>query len=232
MRTLVIGDIHGAYKALIQCFKRAGFNPAKDTLIVLGDVCDGWHQVPECIEELIKIKNLIYVLGNHDWWCNDWLQNGRSEPVWELQGGQATKDAYINQPEYMIKHRHFFDVAKPYYLYENKLFVHGGIPPSIIQRPIEKQELWDLMWDRELYKVSKDKHNQKPNFKYGGYDKIFIGHTTTQRESDKPVHFCNVWNLDQGAGWNGKLTIMDVDTEEYWQSDNVLKLYPGVKGRF
>ena len=32
--------------------------------------------------------------------------------------------------------------------------------------------------------------------------------------------------MDTGAGWNGKLTIMDVDTEEYWQSDLVESLYP------
>ncbi|MBM3246586.1 MAG: hypothetical protein FJZ13_04585, partial [Candidatus Omnitrophica bacterium] len=35
----------------------------------------------------------------------------------------------------------------------------------------------------------------------------------------QPIHVCNVWNIDTGAGWSGKLTIMDVDTKEYWQSD-------------
>ena len=39
MKTFVIGDIHGAYKALLQCFERSGFDYEKDHLIVLGDVC-------------------------------------------------------------------------------------------------------------------------------------------------------------------------------------------------
>ena len=30
---------------------------------------------------------------------------------------------------------------------------------------------------------------------------------------------CNVWNLDTGAGYGYKLTIMDIDTKQYWQSD-------------
>jgi len=35
-----------------------------------------------------------------------------------------------------------------------------------------------------------------------------------------------VWNLDTGAGMSGKLTVMDIDTKEYWQSDLVTELYP------
>jgi hypothetical protein len=35
MKTCAIGDIHGAYKALIQCFKRSKFDYQKDRLIVM-----------------------------------------------------------------------------------------------------------------------------------------------------------------------------------------------------
>lgn len=41
----------------------------------------------------------------------------------------------------------------------------------------------------------------------------------------------NVWNIDTGAGFKGKLTIMDADTKEFWQSDPVPELYPNEKGR-
>ncbi|MEK6563466.1 MAG: hypothetical protein AABZ65_00350 [Candidatus Omnitrophota bacterium] len=43
----------------------------------------------------------------------------------------------------------------------------------------------------------------------------------------QPIHVCNVWNIDTGAGWSGKLTIIDVDTKEYWQSDLTPDLYGG-----
>ena len=52
MRTFAIGDIHGAYKALVQCFERSGFDYENDRLIVLGDVCDGYPEVKQCIDEL------------------------------------------------------------------------------------------------------------------------------------------------------------------------------------
>ena len=43
MRTFVMGDIHGAYNALLQCLKRSGFDYENDQLIQLGDVADGLH---------------------------------------------------------------------------------------------------------------------------------------------------------------------------------------------
>ena len=42
-RTYVIGDIHGAQKALEQAIKRAALQK-DDKLIFLGDYVDGWSQ--------------------------------------------------------------------------------------------------------------------------------------------------------------------------------------------
>ena len=46
-----------------------------------------------------------------------------------------------------------------------------------------------------------------------------------------PMNRCNVWNLDTGGGWSGKLTIMDIDSMEFWQSDFLPTLYPNETGR-
>ncbi len=66
MKRYVIGDIHGRYKALKEVLKKSNFNYDTDKLIVLGDVVDGGVNTYEVVEELLKIKNLIYILGNHD----------------------------------------------------------------------------------------------------------------------------------------------------------------------
>ena len=65
------------------------------------------------------------------------------------------------------------------------------------------------------------------------YDEVFIGHTSTSWEHKdlKPVHASNVWNLDQGGGWEGVLTLMNIDTKEFFQSDLVFTLYPNAKRR-
>lgn len=71
-KIMAIGDIHGNYKALKQCLERARFNYGKDTLIVLGDICDGWAYVDRCIDELLKINRCKFILGNHDKWALEW----------------------------------------------------------------------------------------------------------------------------------------------------------------
>lgn len=80
-KIMTVGDIHGNYKALKQCLQRASFNYDKDTLIVLGDVCDGWAYVDKCIDELLKVKNLRYILGNHDQWALEWAINGLQKEI-------------------------------------------------------------------------------------------------------------------------------------------------------
>src|SRR5688572_7027518 len=94
VRTFVIGDIHGAYKALQQCLDRAHFDYLSDTLICLGDVCDGWPDTKLCIDELLKIKNLIYITGNHDIWALNWMKSKVAEEIWTSQGGAATIASY------------------------------------------------------------------------------------------------------------------------------------------
>ncbi len=59
MATFVMGDIHGGYKALVQCLQRAQFDYQRDTLIQLGDIADGYDEVFACVEELLKITHLI-----------------------------------------------------------------------------------------------------------------------------------------------------------------------------
>jgi len=41
-----------------------------------------------------------------------------------MQGGQATIDSYISNPDLMIKHRDFLDRAVKCYEDEDMLFVH------------------------------------------------------------------------------------------------------------
>ena len=233
-RTLVLGDPHGNIKGMLQCFERSKFDYEKDTLIVLGDICDGFPYVKQVIDELLKVKDCLIVLGNHDAWAMEWYDredpyhNATPDRWWYDQGGRATMESYDNKA--MPKeHLKFLQSNYPYIVdKKNNLYVHGGINPS---KPAQDQSLDTLTWDRDLIRVARHKHSQKPKYKYGGYNKIFIGHTTTQSYgTTKPLFFCNVINLDTGAGWSGPMTIMDRDTLEYWQSDLPKDLYD-IQGR-
>ena len=125
MRTFTTGDIHGAYKALIQCFDRSGFDREHDRLIVLGDVCDGYPEVKQCIDELLKVKHCDYILGNHDLWALDWALKGLTPEIWTTQGGSQTMASYNGGPMPQT-HVDFLKNGKPWIEFDGMLFVHGG----------------------------------------------------------------------------------------------------------
>ncbi|MFC2124797.1 metallophosphoesterase [Bacteroidota bacterium] len=226
MRRFVLGDMHGAYRALIQCLSRSGFNYTKDLLIFLGDICDGWSEVTECVEELLKIKNLIYLKGNHDLWLSSYLETGEETYTWLVQGGIITKGSYMKAPEMKNKHLEFLQRGIAYYIDDDgKLFVHAGFNPD---KPVDETDdpEQDYYWSREIYRASFSGPVQPEK-----YHEIFVGHTPIGGISNKPLKNHNIWLMDTGAGWRGNLSIMDIDSKELFQSDPVEDLYPTEPGR-
>jgi serine/threonine protein phosphatase 1 len=215
MRTLVIADIHGAHKELLQCFEKAAFDKDKDRLICLGDICDRGPCVRECIDELLSLRNFVCLLGNHDSWALDWALKNISPKEWLDQGGSDTISSYksVGMPKGHIK---ILTKAPLWLLEGNRLFIHAGFD---VDKGLENTPKDVIMWDRELLAKAMLLNSSCPQWKFGGYDEIFIGHTPTLTfDNDTPQKFCNVWAMDTGAGCRGKLTIMDIDTKEYWQS--------------
>lgn len=252
MRTLVVGDIHGAHLALKQCLERCNFSYEEDRLIVLGDIVDGWSGVYDVVEELLKM-NTIYIIGNHDEWFIDYINTGMHPCLWN-QGGQGTAVSYLREidKEDMIErglvgwrcalnpgdipdsHKRFFRSFTTNYKIQTEkdyiCFVHGGFDRDY---NIDYQHPSILMWDRALWDQAQVCTSKKLQ-NVDGFTKIFIGHTHVDGKKNVeclPLYRAGVWNLDTGAGWSGKLTIMDVNTEEYWQSDLVTELYPDELGR-
>jgi serine/threonine protein phosphatase 1 len=227
MKRFVVGDIHGAHKALVQCLERSSFDPENDLLISLGDVCDGWHEVHKTLDLLLTLKHFKIIRGNHDDWALKWMTQGWLGHEWIQWGGRGTLESYAQDlASVPAAHVELLESA-PYYLeIDNKLFVHGGLDPD--KHP-ERQDPESLMWDRRFIQEAEDRSRRNPDHRFGKWDAIFVGHTTTA--GTEPLRACNVWDLDTGAGWTGKLTLMNFDTFDYWQSDAVTQLYPGHYGR-
>jgi serine/threonine protein phosphatase 1 len=230
MKRYAIGDIHGSARALKQCIEKSGADINQDRFIVVGDVCDGWPEVKESVDILMSMKNLVYILGNHDEWALNWMKYGVSPDIWISQGGSNTRTSY-QKNGLPIEHIKFFEKAKLFHEEDGDLFVHGGIEKG--SKAIDNDRV-TLLWDRDLATRSaqcqtfKDSDLAKPNYK-----RIFIGHSTTSLFKKKePIYGGHIWNLDTGAGWEGKLTIMDIDTEKWWQSDESFELYPNDNYRF
>lgn len=223
-RTFVMGDIHGANRAVKQCLERSAFDYENDTLICLGDVCDGWPETKQCVDELLKIKKLIYLLGNHDSWGLQWMKGIPTSDIWLTQGGNATVESYEDGiPDTHIK---FFENAHPYFIIDNRLFVHAGFD---LERSLEDQTTEIFLWDRSLARLALNLFQKKEWIRLSTFKEIYIGHTPVA--GGKPIHSCEVWLMDTGAGWSGPLSMMDIETKELFASEDVPLLYPGVTGR-
>lgn len=239
-RTLAIGDIHGGFKALKQVLKKAAVTE-NDTLIFLGDYVDGWSESSDIIQFLIRLSDkqqCIFIKGNHDAWAEDWLSFGRAPEVWLSNGGRSTVDSYAEYgPENLEAHLEFFQRMKNFYVdEENRLFIHAGY--SSMHGPEKEVYTSNYRWDRTLWEtaVAMDRKLSKNSELYPKrlllYNEIFIGHTPTLHLGFRePLNKANVWNLDTGAAFMGALTIMDVETKAFWQSDPLPLLYPDEKGR-
>jgi len=227
MKRFAVGDIHGNYRGLLQVLERSSFNKEEDELIILGDVVDGWPDTVETIDELLGIKNLIAIDGNHDLWCYEWLKFGLHPHIWTSQGGRATIDSYNLHPEKKQEHlEKYFSKTNPYYIDKNNnAFVHGGYTSK---EGLGYDRLSTYTWDRSLWEKAKSAKKQVLNMTKM-YNKVFIGHTSLGWTL--PEKNGNVWNLDVGSGWEGALCIMNVETEEYFISDKTSLLYPEVKDR-
>ncbi|WP_299013161.1 metallophosphoesterase family protein [uncultured Polaribacter sp.] len=241
MSTFAIGDIHGGLKALLQVLNQIEVTE-EDTLIFMGDYVDGWSESAQVIQFLIDLSekiNCIFIKGNHDVWCENWLKNGNDvNPTWFMHGGKETIESYVG---YTLaekeQHFTFFKNMQMYYLdTENRLFLHAGF--TSMHGVTKETYTHKFCTDRTLWEMAlvmdKNINTNHKNFpkRLKHYNEIYIGHTpTTNFGETEPMNAVNIWNVDTGAAFKGKITAMNIDTKAFFQSDNLPALYPNEKGR-
>jgi len=240
-RILVVGDIHSGLRALEQVLFMAKV-ATNDTLIFLGDYVDGWSTAVETVDFLLNLTEThecIFIRGNHDELCYDWLKKGVHNPVWLQHGGAATRASYENTDAGTIaKHLQFYEGFENYYLdSENRLFLHAGFTNL---KGVEHEYFTKTFyWDRTLWELAQSlnpKMTEDDEYypsRLTHYKEIYIGHTPISKKASDvvPKKAANVWNMDTGAAFKGPLSIMDVTTKKVWQSEPVQNLYPDEKGR-
>lgn len=240
METFIIGDIHGGLKALQQVLQLANVTK-QDKLIFLGDYVDGWSESAQTISFLINLaqeQECIFIKGNHDLWCQNWLKNGDAPHIWLTHGGKQTVESYQNvDTPTRLQHLNWLE-RMPYYVVDehNRLFIHAGF--TSMHGPQKEFHSSNFSWDRTLWEmaITMDKRILKDSLLYPKrlklFTEIFIGHTPTLYYNVTiPMQGCNVWNIDTGAAFKGKLSIMNLITKQFWQSDPLWQLYPNEHGR-
>lgn len=240
MRTLVFGDIHGALRALKEVLEKT--DPAPENLLVfLGDYVDGWSDAAETLDFLMELKKerkCLFLRGNHDQLCLQWLTSAVENPLWLQAGGLMTQQSYKGVgTATREQHIRFLESLEDYHLDgDNRLYVHAGFtnPKGVRHEYFPKNFYWDrTLWEMALSLdpgLSVEDRFYPARLKQ--YKEIFIGHTALTKIGITIPHKAgNVWNIDTGAAHRGPLSVLEVQTKKFWQSAPVYQLYPGEIGR-
>ncbi|WP_228236478.1 metallophosphoesterase [Allomuricauda sp. M10] len=240
MRTLVVGDIHSGIRALEQVMDKAKVT-SDDHIIFLGDYVDAWSTAVETVDFLIYLKdayNCTFIRGNHDELCRDWLITQKENPQWLAHGGTATRQSYLNagRDKWEVHLQFYAELENFYLASDNRLYLHAGY--TNLKGIDYEYFVQSYYWDRTLWELAtalnpalEPNHPKYPQ-RLTHYKEVFIGHTPLSKtDVVDPKNAANVWNVDTGAAFKGGLTILDVETKEFWQSDPVHTFYPGERGR-
>lgn len=218
-RAYAIGDIHGRADLLEDMVKLiradAERHPsARRVAVFLGDFVDRGLESRQVIDLLLADPlpgfETVCLLGNHEHTMLEFLDDTMIGPAWLTYGGRETLYSYgvqldrnLGEAERLAKaqadlrarlpasHRDFLRGLAASHAEGDYLFVHAGIRPA---RPIEQQEISDLIWIREEFLRSKVDHG-----------KIVVhGHSI----SDQPEERANRIGIDTGAYATGRLTCL------------------------
>ena len=240
MRTLAIGDIHGGLKAIVQLMEIAKVSP-EDKLIFVGDYVDGWSESAQVIKYLMKLSatnDCVFIKGNHDIWCENWLASGIINDIWYMHGGKETIESYNEfTKEEKLAHLDFFEGMPLYHIDDkNRLFIHAGFTSMHgVEKEVNRETFYydRTLWEMALTMDNRIKKNSDiyPN-RLKHYSEIYIGHTPTINYFKMhPMNAINVWNIDTGAAFTGRLSAVDIETKAVFQSDILKDLYPHEMGR-
>lgn len=244
MRTFVIGNIQGHYRELMQCLTISRFDYNEDRLMVLGNVTGFGPHTVECVEELLKIKKKRVLAAGHDEWFKVWL-GGEDHPDGWMTGGTMTLTSYLSytgksirltkhgskllhmlRPE-DIPEDHWMFYLKRTVIYqdsEKRVYVSAGLDPE--KSVMENFHLKSLLyWDKTLWHQA---FFQRKDIKlHDSMKEVYIADYGVKETAglDIPLRVGNIWNVGTSFRNAGRLTMLDVETKEYYQSELIEKIY-------
>lgn len=245
---MIVGDIHGRYGALMQALERAGYSDG-DILYSVGDFCDRGMENIKVLEFLSRLDNFRPVLGNHDAWLQDYLYLGCEDYNWMYNnGGVKTVEELEKTGEEERRRFSSFMEGIPFCrIEEDSIVIHGGLMEwdtlSVLggiararDRNIESSfrlvpsELWDRDYLSSALSVEERggvDNTYSEVLESMGERVVFIGHSII---GDKPFFssFFHLAAIDTGAAsMDGRITVMDMESLDFWQSDMICTFYGG-----
>ena len=235
MATYVISDIHGEYDKFRELLLKIKLK-SSDTLYILGDVVDRGPHPVKVLKLLMKMPNVVCIVGNHELMALECLEFLRQEITdesiakldartlgniltWQRNGNKTTIEEFrkLDREE----QQEIIDFIRDFEIYEELsvagneyLLVHAGLGNFSPEKDIEDYSLNDLVWER-------------PDYDIPYFDDMFVvtGHTPTLMIDGNPkpgfiYRKNNHIAIDCGACFTGgRLAAICLDTgEEFYSS--------------
>ena len=211
MRTLAIGDIHGASGALdaLMNFVKP---TTDDVLVFLGDYVDRGPDSKGVVERLIAWSESLQIVclrGNHEQMMLDARTDRSALKMWLSVGGTQALASYAVAGRATLEtvpaeHWTFLEErCGDFFETDTHIFVHANLDPSLelVDQP-ESMLFWKFL-EGPIHHVS---------------GKVVICGHSPQR-SGEPLAWQRTVCIDTNAYGGGWLTCLDVDTRHYWQAD-------------
>ncbi len=206
-----MSDLHGCYDKYIKMLKKINFKD-DDTLYILGDTVDRGPDGIKIYQDIMKRKNVIAILGNHDYTALrmfkkifnredfDYLDLGYK--MWMMIGGEPTNNAFMELSEAeqleIINHISKFPIYKEIIVNGNSFWLSHSIPEK--EKMLNNDDL-----DREDFIAGAPEYDKQ----YFENKYIVTGHTPTYfidfKGGGKIYRKNNHIAIDCGAIFDGDL---------------------------
>lgn len=207
-RALIIGDIHGCFDVLRAELAAVGYDPARDTLLFLGDLVDRGPQSAEFADWLHHPR----VMGNHEAMVAD-AARGELGAIAHRRAGGDWFDAF-DGAERAAAARAL--AAAPLAI---ELVTPAGRTVGLVHADVAGDDWRDFyralvtgpddrageyaLWSGLRF----DRATKGEDVSVSGIDHVFFGHS----EVDQPLTRGNCSWIDTGAAHSGRIAIIDAD---------------------
>lgn len=214
-----MSDLHGCYDLYIKMLEKINLSDT-DTLYILGDVIDRGADGIKILFDMMERKNVVPILGNHDYLAAFLLKKLKSKPTKELKqifkdwlsdGGLVTYEAFKKLDDEDKKK--VLDYLNSFLIFEELDTQAGHFFLSHTVPSKEKMMNFDDIDWRELI-VGRAEYDTK----YFDDKYIVTGHTPTAlidyTSKGKILEINNHIDIDCGAVFCGTLGCVCLDTLE------------------
>ena len=235
-RRFVMADIHGCYDSMMKMLKKIDFTK-NDTLYVIGDMIDRGPDSVKVVEYVRKHKNIIPIMGNHEWMLLQYETDGDFASSWDLNGNSEMKafmaGMKITNPDGYKEYLEWFASMPKWIELDDYLLIHAGWDAAeaklrsfeSIEEMLKSEPEMNILWIRDLFFTI--------NVDYIG-KKVIFGHTPTymiertdgkkpERSLSEVIDAPDKIDIDCGAAHGGRLSCIDLDSCEIFYVEGAEK---------